>query len=150
VDAGFVGMNSVDFKTLLNDINKDLVQAVGHFEYSFNKAQGISRDKEKLTEEGLETWEGFVSRFAGVSDLFMQKYLRTKILITDPAFRGELIDVLNKAEKLNLIESATTWFEIRQLRNFSVHEYAGAKFTATISRMMELGPELIKTRHAPN
>ncbi len=128
---------------------REIQQACGHLEYSHKKAQGLTADKDKLDEEGLETWEGFVSRFARVSDLFLQKYLRSKILQADPGFRGELIDILNKAEKMGLISSTDEWYEIRQLRNFSVHEYAGPKFTMTIQRMLELAPILIETRHAP-
>ncbi len=126
----------------------DLRQACVHLEYSYKKALSLTTDKDQLDEEGLETWEGFASRFARVSDLFLQKYLRSKVIQADPAFRGEFIDVLQKSEKMGLIQSSDKWYEVRQLRNFSVHEYAGAKFSATILRMMELAPELIETRNA--
>ena len=36
---------------------------------------------------------------------------------------GAAIDNLDKAEKFGLLNSADRWLEIRQLRNFMVHEY---------------------------
>ncbi|PWU20650.1 MAG: hypothetical protein C5B49_03910 [Bdellovibrio sp.] len=141
-------MRSENLHQILRESMQELRQAVAHLEYSYDKARILTREKDRLDEESLETWEGFVSRFGRVSDLFLKKYLRTKILIADPGFRGELIDVLNTAEKMNLISSASQWYEVRQLRNFSVHEYAGAKFTGTISRMFELAPILIQTKNA--
>lgn len=132
----------------LKGIILDLAAAVQHLEYSYKKVQGLSKNKDQMTEENLESWEGFVSRFARVSDLFCAQYLRLKILSADPAFRGEFIDVLNRAEKMGLIESVDKWYEIRVLRNFSVHEYAGKKFTITVTRMLELCPLLIATKNA--
>ncbi len=136
-------------KDLIQKTILDLKASVIHLSYSFKKVQLISQNKAQMSEENLESWEGFVSRFARVSDLFLSKYLRSKILEADPAFRGEIIDLLNKAEKMGLIESADNWYEIRALRNFSVHEYAGEKFSKTLNRMLQLTPLLIQTQNAP-
>ncbi len=136
-------------KDLIQKTILDLKASVTHLSYSFKKVQLISQNKAQMSEENLESWEGFVSRFARVSDLFLSQYLRSKILEADPAFRGEIIDLLNKAEKMGLIESADNWYEIRALRNFSVHESAGEKFSKTLNRMLQLTPLLIQTQNAP-
>ena len=141
---------TTDYKKIIAQTIDDLKEAVGHLQYSYKKVGSLSNKKEQLDEEELETWEGFVSRFARVSDLFLNKYLRAKVLLADPAFRGEFIDILNKAEKMSLIESADVWYEIRALRNFSVHEYAREKFSNTIHRMVELTPLLLNTKNASN
>lgn len=101
---------------------QELQAGVQHLEYSYRKVQKIPLHKDQMDEEQLESCEGFVSRFAWVSDLYLSKYLRTKVLIADPAFRGEILDLLNKAEKMGLIQKADDWtarFDRCFSRNFS-------------------------------
>ena len=76
-----------------------------------------------MDEEQLETWESFAARFGRVSDIFLTRYLRSRVLEEDPGFSGTLRDFLLKAEKMNLIDDTTKWLSIRELRNLSTHEY---------------------------
>ena len=113
----------VDHQKLIQKHAEKLKKAIQHLKYSFEKIQILSTDVLKLTEEQLAEWESFVSRFSRASDLFFVKYLRTKILIQDPGFSGSFIDSLNQAEKLNFIDHADPWLEMRDLRNRAAHEY---------------------------
>ncbi len=63
--------------------------------------------------DALEPWEALTARFARVTDIFMSKYLRLKILDLDPAFRGEIRDLLDKAEKSSFISNSDEWMKIR-------------------------------------
>jgi len=49
----------------------------------------------------------------------------------DPAFRGELRDFVDKAEKKGLISSADKWMQIRELRNKISHEYTRSDLKIT-------------------
>lgn len=98
-------------------------KALRHLSYSYAKVKDLSVTIEDLSDEELESWEGFVARFGRVSDLFLARYLRGIILEGDPGFRGTLRDLVDQGEKLGILDSADTWMTIRELRNPSVHEY---------------------------
>ncbi|MEB3198423.1 MAG: hypothetical protein VKP62_14580 [Candidatus Sericytochromatia bacterium] len=131
---------------LLRESQQWLDRALVHLAYSQRKlADSVPRVAE-MDEETLEAWEGFVARFARASDLFLQKYLRTRVLYDDPAFRGSLRDLLHAAEKAGYIADAETWLQIRELRNLAVHEYGGEAIDAALAQMMRLTPHLLATR----
>src|SRR4051812_32183203 len=109
---------------LLTEYRLQILKGIEHLTYSFRKIQGLSSDPSILSTQDLESWEGFVARFARVSDIFLAKYLRTYVLKGDPAFRGSLRDFVNQAEKLGLVEDVEQWMVIRELRNITAHEYS--------------------------
>ena len=119
-----------------------LKKAREHLVYSFRKVQKISLSRE-LTEEELETFESFSSRFARFSDMIISKHLRRMALEKDPAFRGSVIDLLNQAEKFGWIESAETWKRIRQLRNVAAHEYEAEDYKKLYQELVTLTPSLL-------
>jgi hypothetical protein len=108
----------------LDSQKNKLIKALAHLEYSYNKILKLPEDPAQFDEEILETWESFSARFCRVADMFLMKYLRTLILMQDPGFTGSLRDFLNQAEKLNYINSAELWLQIRELRNIAAHEYS--------------------------
>ncbi len=70
----------------------------------------------------MESFDSLTSKFGRTSDLYTQKVLRTIwMLLHEPFF--PFIDLLNKCEKISLIESADKMIEIRDLRNQITHEY---------------------------
>lgn len=95
-------------------------------------------------EETLETLESFSSRFAWLSDIYIARFLRLKLRQSDPGFRGSLIDALNLAEKIGLVESARDWARIRELRNIAAHEYSADDYRRLYAELMRLSPHLLK------
>lgn len=87
--------------------------------------------KDEFTSQELREFESFTSRFARTIDLFINKCLRSlyKIELED---LGSIIDLLNKAEKREIIESAETWKKIKELRNSISHDYDIYDFTNDI------------------
>ena len=77
-----------------------------------------------LTDQEIETFELFTSRFAKLQDFMGNKLFN---LILDKAGEYQesmtLIDKINKLEKLKLIDSAADWQILRQVRNHLAHEY---------------------------
>ncbi len=83
-------------------------------------------DRAKQLETDLELSErveAFVGRFGRLQDTVGDKLLSLLLaeLGEEPA---AVIDNLDKAERLNLLDSADKWITMRQLRNLMVHEYA--------------------------
>ena len=109
--------------SLIEKFRAQLQKALAHLEYSATKVRTLSSDPALLDEESLEAWEGFVARFSRTTDIFLMKFIRAKIRAADPGFRGTFRDMLDEAEKFGYIDSADTWFKMRELRNEAVHEY---------------------------
>ena len=72
--------------------------------------------------EKAERMEAFISRFGRMQDTIADKLLPRwlQALAEKP---GSQIEVLNRAEKLGLLDSTENWLEVRALRNRLVHEY---------------------------
>ena len=76
-----------------------------------------------LTPQDNREIEALTARFERAQDFFVTKVLR--IIDVFEGEEGTTLDVLNRAEKRTLIESAAIFREMRVLRNKIAHEYAG-------------------------
>lgn len=90
---------------------------------SYDKVKRLSAQFSLLDDDSLETWESFASRFSRLTDIFLSRYLRVRILEVEPAFRGTFRDAIDQAEKLSIVTNADKWFSIRELRNKAAHDY---------------------------
>ena len=133
-------MMMTDYQSILLEHKSALLKSLSYLKYSYQKVQGLSMQLKEATPELLEAWEGFVARFARVTDIFVMKYLRIKILLDNPDFRGTLRDLLNQAEKMNLIEDARQWMRIRDLRNQATHEYSEKELEPYLQEIKDLIP----------
>jgi len=79
-----------------------------------------------LTQQELILVDFLVYRFSRLQD-FMGSNLVDAVLIQLNEFSDNLsmIDKMNKLEKLELIEDAHLWQDMRKLRNQLTHEYPG-------------------------
>jgi uncharacterized protein YutE (UPF0331/DUF86 family) len=104
-------------KENLDTLNKSVKRL--SYSYSVCKEIGI---KEDFSDQDLTEFESLTSRFARTVDLFISKCLRSlyKVELED---LGTVIDLLNKAEKRKIIESAEIWKKIKELRNTIAHDY---------------------------
>lgn len=121
--------------------NQKLLQdSVATLHKSVEKALAIGR-KTEYTFEEMETFDSLTSKFSRTSDIFLQKIIRTlwELLHED---RMPLIDVLNRAEKLQIIHSADTMLEIRDIRNQIAHEYIPEAIQDLVPEVIELTRKL--------
>jgi hypothetical protein len=74
--------------------------------------------------ENIKLIDTFVFRFMKLQD-FMGEKLFKAFLIKTGDFRDNMsfIDILDKLEKLEIIDSTEEWIKVRQLRNKIAHEY---------------------------
>ncbi len=135
-----------DFKRMIAEQKEKLIKALMHLEYSYRKILLLPEDLNQLNEETLETWESFASRFERVSDIFLTKYLRARVLEQDPGFIGSLRDVVNQGEKLGYLENAESWMAIRELRNISAHEYTDKDLAMFFRRLKQEAPLLLEIK----
>lgn len=76
-------------------------------------------DKQPELAEGLEA---FVSRYGRMQDTIGEKLL-PRWLVVLAETPGSMIENLNRAERLGVLENVEGWLEARQLRNRLIHEY---------------------------
>ncbi|MBP6217132.1 MAG: hypothetical protein KA436_00935 [Oligoflexales bacterium] len=131
---------------LLHSFVEQFEKSQRHLNYSFLKVQKMPFISEQSSEEQLESWESFASRFSRSSDLLLSKVFRRLILTKDPAFRGSVIDLLNQAEKFSWIDSAKEWQRIRELRNIAAHEYTVNEFQTLYRELLRLSPLILKVK----
>jgi uncharacterized protein YutE (UPF0331/DUF86 family) len=98
---------------------------------------------ESYSIEELDLLESLTARFARLSDILIQKFLR---LIDEIELEnsGTVRDRINRAEKKGAIESADCLIKIRVLRNQISHEYLPEEVMSIFSAVLELAPALMK------
>ncbi len=127
----------------LLDYVRKTKNALTHLSYSKDQVQSIGTNAELLSESELAEWEAFAARLAKVIDLFLTKYIKAKVIESDPAFDGSLRDQLNLAEKRNLIIDADRWVALRGLRNQTAHDYEEKDLSAFFKRIRDEAPWVI-------
>ena len=99
--------------------------------------------KDEYSFEEMESLDSLTSKFGRTSDLYIQKVLRTIWMLLHEPF-VPFIDLLNKAEKMELIASADQLLEIRDLRNQITHEYLPEALTELIPKVIDSCTSLFK------
>ena len=120
-----------------------IVKSLKYLEYSYQRTSSMPTRPSAMSPSELEAWDGFASRFARTSDIFLSKYVKAFVLHDDPAFDGGFHDQLNRAAKLGLIDDVATWVEIRQLRNATVHEYSDQDLEKIFEKFRKYSPLLL-------
>lgn len=100
-----------------------------HFERVNNIIPGIESytplKPEYFTNiEVIKTIDSFIFRFIKIQDRMGEK-LFPLVLQVFEEYKGNmpLIDILNKLERLEVIESVDQWIDFRKLRNTLTHDY---------------------------
>jgi hypothetical protein len=124
----------LNIKLLTEEISM-LEKAMQTLKLSVDKCTTIYK-KNDYSFEDLESFDSLTSKFSRASDIFTQKVIRTIwILLHEPFI--PFIDMLNQAEKMNIIFSADQLLEIRDLRNQITHEYLPEAITELIPEVLE-------------
>ena len=81
-----------------------------------------------LTPVDLALSDQLIFRFSKLQDVMGSRLFRQILEILGEDVTGvPFIDILNKMEKLDLIDKAVTWINLRQTRNIISHEYPFAQ-----------------------
>ena len=84
-------------------------------------------DKNKylnLLDDEVEYIDQFLFRFSKLQDAIGEKLFRTILLYLEEEIENKpFIDILNRLEKLELLDDANVWRELRNDRNNLAHNY---------------------------
>lgn len=89
-----------------------------------------------------ERVDAFVGRFGRLQDTLADKLLPILLAALGEQL-GAQIDNLDRAERLELIESVDQWLSMRQLRNQMVHEYI--EDVAILASALQAGHDFVST-----
>ena len=120
---------------LLKESWELLLQSILTLELSVEKVRSFGV-KDDYTFEELEAFDSLTSKFSRSSDIYTQKVLRTIWALLHEPF-VPFIDMMNKAEKMQVLRTADQIVIIRDLRNQIAHEYIPEAF-------QELAGDVIK------
>ncbi len=111
--------------------------------WSLTRCQTVNLEKADMPErENLEKFESLTARFARFNDILLQKIFRLIDMI-DLDHGGTVRDRINRAEKKGLIDSASEFIEIRELRNSIAHEYQPEALNLIFPRVLMFTPVLL-------
>ena len=115
---------------LLEENLRQASEAAGHLSTSVDRCKAFISSS-PYTEEQLIELEALTGRFARVSDLLIQKVLKT-IERLDGDTPGTVRDRILQSEKKGIITSAATLIDIRDVRNTIAHDYDGTSFNEIV------------------
>jgi len=134
-------VNKKNYIENLNEVTLQLKQAEKHLKVSYNRCQKIGL-KGPHNEDHLIEFEALTGRFARLVDMLVHKMFRS-IDIVELADSGTLIDVINRAEKKGLIDSAQEVRSLKDLRNDIADEYITEKLTKLHEEVYQAVPKLL-------
>jgi hypothetical protein len=106
---------------------------------------------EKLEEDQISYMDQYIFRFAKIQDIMGEKLFRL-ILESVEEYSDSLafIDILNRMEKLGVLEDKSDWINLRKLRNEVSHEYplADQRTFAGLNELFDSKDKLISYYHS--
>lgn len=77
-----------------------------------------------LNEDEIEHIDQFLFRFLKLQNAIGQKLFKTILFVLKEDIENKpFIDILNRLDKLELIQDIDAWMELRNIRNSLAHEY---------------------------
>ena len=129
------------FIAVLKDEMAAMDSAASVLNDSYQRCKKLVIKSEYSVDES-EKFEALTSRFARLSDILLQKVLRS-LFIVELEEEGSVRDRINKAEKKGLIDDARKFISLRELRNEIAHDYRLKDIIDLYEKVLIKVPELL-------
>jgi hypothetical protein len=133
-------MNGLHIEVLRENLNA-LNLSADWVKYSYEQCVPIGI-RAQYSRDEFDKFENLTSRYARATDMLVNKVLRS-IDTVESEDTGTIIDIMNRAEKRGIVESAELLHTIKDLRNNIVHEYQIKKITGFFADVLEYAPVLL-------
>jgi len=115
---------SEKMERLIDECNKHLQR----INYSYHKVGDkfplSAKTYTNLSDDDIAYIDQYLFRFSKLQDTIGEKIFPTLLLFLEEEIEGlPFIDILNKLEKLGIIDSVTEWKSLRIIRNSLSHNY---------------------------
>lgn len=109
---------------IINECDKHILRINSAYR---NIAAILPLDKDKyinLSDDEVGHIDQYLFRFAKLQDAIGKRFFKAILLSIEEDLEDiSFIDLLNRLEKLNILESAEQWLELRKIRNVLSHTY---------------------------
>jgi hypothetical protein len=79
---------------------------------------------QNLTKSQVQALDQFLFRFSKLQDTIGEKLFKALLIFLDEEVENKpFIDILNRLEKLEILESVEIWRDLRDIRNELAHNY---------------------------
>lgn len=133
-------MNKLHIEVLIENINI-LNKSAEWVLRSYERAKEIEI-KDNYSIDEFDKLENLSSRYARTTDMLVNKALRS-IDTVESEDIGTIIDIMNRAEKRGIVQSAELLHTIKDLRNNIVHEYQITEITKFFADIQKYTPFLL-------
>ncbi len=109
---------------IFNECDKHIMR-INSSSAKMKSSMPLTKDKYlDLLDDEVEHIDQFLFRFSKLQDSIGEKLFKTILLYLDEKIENKpFIDILNRLEKLKLIEDVNIWRELRDDRNNLTHNY---------------------------
>jgi len=119
-----MSVDQIKLQQVINECDKHILR----MNSAYKKAAAIlPLNKEKydaLSEDDISHIDQYLFRFAKLQDTIGRRLFKLiLILLEEDVEELSFIDLLNRLEKLNILESTEQWLELRKIRNTLSHTY---------------------------
>ena len=133
-------MNKLNLEILRENINI-LNLSAEWVRRSYEQTKTIEQ-KDTYSSEEFDKLENLTSRYSRTTDMLVNKVLRS-IDTVESEDIGTIIDIMNRAEKRGIVESAELLHTIKDLRNHIVHEYQISEIAGFFGDVVKYTPVLL-------
>jgi uncharacterized protein YutE (UPF0331/DUF86 family) len=131
---------TADIRAILRENLDGMRKSLLWLKRSYAKCTRIGA-KENYTEDEFDDFENLASRYARMLDVILNKVFRS-IDAIELEDGGTLLDVVNRAEKRGIVDSAERVRDLKDLRNDIVHEYETDDLKSVFRQTLDATPEL--------
>ncbi|MDA3806706.1 MAG: hypothetical protein PF440_02235 [Thiomicrorhabdus sp.] len=115
----------IKVEKILNECDKHLLRVNSSYLHMSSFMPLTKQDYLKLTEQNITDIDQFLYRFGKLQDAVGEKLFPAILLfLREEKVRSKsFIDILNRLEKLEILDNKEDWFELRKIRNDLSHNY---------------------------
>ncbi|MBN1114267.1 MAG: nucleotidyltransferase substrate binding protein [Oligoflexia bacterium] len=126
-------------KLILLDACSKAEKAAAAFFHSMQKLKKFNPALQHDLDD-LEPYDAMVSRFERTSEVMINKLFRAVQYYETGAKEGTIRDCLNFMIKINIIDDAEDWMNMRELRNKITHDYLSNRINDFYSEIRRYKP----------
>ena len=116
--------NQLKLQKIINECDKHILRMNSAYKKIVASLPLDAESYTKLNEDEVEHIDQYLFRFAKLQDAIGKRFFKVIFVSLEEDIEDiSFIDLLNRLEKLNILDSAEQWLELRKIRNVLSHTY---------------------------
>ena len=116
--------NQLKLQKIINDCDKHILRMNSAYKKIVASLPLDAESYTKLNEDEVEHIDQYLFRFAKLQDAIGKRFFKVIFVSLEEDIEDiSFIDLLNRLEKLNILDSTEQWLELRKIRNVLSHTY---------------------------